>query len=46
MLSSYLGDSFGIPVRAKNPQLAKKWLETIVSVAQARRFSPNMAIFR
>jgi ABC-type glycerol-3-phosphate transport system substrate-binding protein len=33
VLTSYLGDSFGIPVRAKNPQMAKKWLETIASVA-------------
>jgi ABC-type glycerol-3-phosphate transport system substrate-binding protein len=32
-LSSYLGDAFGIPKNAKNPEMAKKYLEVILSQA-------------
>jgi raffinose/stachyose/melibiose transport system substrate-binding protein len=33
VLNSYLGDAYGIPINAKNPDLAKKFLEVVMSVA-------------
>jgi raffinose/stachyose/melibiose transport system substrate-binding protein len=33
VMNSYLGDAYGIPVKAKNPQLAKEFLEVMMSVA-------------
>jgi raffinose/stachyose/melibiose transport system substrate-binding protein len=33
VISSYLGDAYGIPVKAKNPELAKEFLEVVMSQA-------------